>query len=185
MILSVPPLLFGIEFSYKNYTHVCGISPFEFAQCFRFQDNLSYRLSHPSCKFALNMAVPSMTSAWIFDQVHAQLVFLCDSNCKIFLSNKWAAPAACIQSFVNSAIGTQLPSRSQWIDAYNNNPVCTAIWAMVLDPSSIRKETLNDVDYAYRHHLQQSHIVIEDEIIILWEPIWGSTSYICQQIVPA
>ncbi len=98
--------LFGIEFSHKNHTHVCSILPFKFAWCFAFQDNLTYHLSHPSCKFALNAVIPSMTYAWIFDQVHAQLVFLCNSNCKIFSPNKWVAPVACIQSFVNGAIGT-------------------------------------------------------------------------------
>jgi hypothetical protein len=176
--------LFGIEFSYENHTHVLGISPIKFAWCFGFYNNLTYHLSHPLCKFALDTAIPSMTSAWIFDQIHAQFVFLCDSNCKIFSPNKWAAPVACIQSFVNDAIGTRLPFHSQWIDAYNNNPACTTICAMVLDPSSIRKATLKDVHYAYRHHLQQSHIVTEDEMHILWEPIRGSTSYVRLQIVP-
>ncbi len=55
---------------------------------------------------------------------------------------------------------------------------------MVLDPSSIRKETLKDIHYAYHHHLQQSHIMIKDKMLILREPIRGSTSYVCLQIVP-
>jgi hypothetical protein len=55
---------------------------------------------------------------------------------------------------------------------------------MVLDPSSILKETLKNVHYAYRHHLQQSHIVVKDEMLILREPICSSTSYVCLQIVP-
>jgi hypothetical protein len=61
-----------------------GISPFKFAWCFGFHDNLTYCLSHPLCKFALDAAIPSMTTVWIFDQdqAHVQLVFLRDSNCK-------------------------------------------------------------------------------------------------------
>jgi hypothetical protein len=59
--------LFEIEFHFKNHTYVRGLSPFKFAQCFGFHDNLTYCLSHPLCKFALDAAVPSMTSAWVFD----------------------------------------------------------------------------------------------------------------------
>jgi hypothetical protein len=55
---------------------------------------------------------------------------------------------------------------------------------MVLDPSSIHKETLKKVLYAYPHHLRQSHIVVEDDMLILQEPIRGSTSYILLQIIP-
>jgi hypothetical protein len=113
-----------------------------------------------------------------------QLIFLRDLNCKIFTPNKWAAPAACIQSFVNGALGTRLPSCQQWIDSYKNDPDCTAIQEIVLNPSSICKEKLKKVHYAYRHHLCQSHIGIEDDMLILRELICGSTSYIRLQIVP-
>ncbi len=68
--------LFGIEFHYKNQTHVSGISPFKFAWCFGFSDSLTYCLSHPACKFTLDAVIPSMTSAWISNQVHVHLVFL-------------------------------------------------------------------------------------------------------------
>jgi hypothetical protein len=76
--------LFGIEFHFRGHTHVRGILPFKFAWCFGFVDNLTYCLSHPSCKFALNAAVPGHTLAWILEQIHAYLVFVRDSNCKIF-----------------------------------------------------------------------------------------------------
>jgi hypothetical protein len=86
--------LFGIEFHFGDHTHIRGISPFEFARCFGFTDTLTYRLSHPSCKFALDAAIPGHTLAWIFEQVRAYLVFVKDLNCKIFLPNKWAAPCS-------------------------------------------------------------------------------------------
>ncbi len=79
--------LFGIEFHFENHTHIRGISPFKFARCFGFTDTLTYRLSHPSCKFALDSAVPQQTLAWIFNQVHAYLVFVWDSNCELFSPN--------------------------------------------------------------------------------------------------
>ena len=168
--------LFGIEFHFGDHTHVCGISPFEFA---------SYCLSRPSCKFALDSAVPNHTLAWIFEQIHTYLVFVHDLNCKISPPNKWAAPAASIQSFVNGAIGTQLPSHSCWVAAYANNPACCMIQDLALNPGKILKATLLEVHYAYHQPLCQSHIVIEDKIFILRELIHGSTSCARLQIVPA
>jgi hypothetical protein len=68
--------LFRIEFAYKNHVHIWGISPFEFAQCFGFTDNLTHRLSHPKDKFCLGGAFPSRTSGWIFEQIHTHLTFI-------------------------------------------------------------------------------------------------------------
>ncbi len=61
--------LFDIEFHFRGHTHVCRILPFEFAWCFGFVDNLTYCLSHPSCKFALDAVVPGHTLAWILEQI--------------------------------------------------------------------------------------------------------------------
>jgi hypothetical protein len=112
-------------------------------------------------------------------------VFVRDSNCKLFLPNRWAASAASIQLFVNGAIGSRLPSRSRWVDAYKNDPACTLIRNLVLHPGKICKSTLKDVHYVYRQPLRQLHIVIEDEMLIFREPICGSMSYTRLQIVPA
>ncbi len=130
------------------------------------------------------MAIPGHTLAWIFEQVHAYLVFVWDLNCEIFLPNKWAAPAACIQSFVNGDIGTWLPSHTCWVEAYRNNSACVAIRNLVLTPGRSCKATLLKVHYAYCQPLRQSHIVIEDKMLILREPICGSTSYTGLQIIP-
>ena len=146
--------LFGIKFHFNNHTRMRGISPFKFAWFFGFVDNPTYRLSHPACKFALDAAIPSHTSAWIFDQVHGYLIYLGDLNSKIFLPNQWTAPAANIQSFVNGAIGTQLLSQRRWVLAYNYNPTCIAIHHLVLNPGTICKEILKDVHYAYCQPLQ-------------------------------
>ena len=72
--------LFGIKFHFDNHTHIRGISPFEFARCFGYDDTLTFRLSHPSSKFALDSAVPQHTSAWIFDQFHTYMMFVRDFN---------------------------------------------------------------------------------------------------------
>jgi hypothetical protein len=128
--------------------------------------------------------IPGHTSAWIFEQVHTYLVFVRDSNCKIFLPNKWAAPIACIQFFVNGAIGTWLPSHTCWVEAWENNSTCIAIGNLVLNPGKTCKATLSEVHYAYCQPLRQSYIMIDDEMLILREPICGSTSYTRIQIVP-
>ncbi len=44
--------------------------------------------------------------------------------------------------------------------------------------------TLEKVHHAYCQPLRQSHIVIEDNMLVLREPIRGSTSYMRLQIVP-
>jgi hypothetical protein len=83
--------LFGIEFHYENHTHVHVIFPFKFSQCIGYEDNLTYWLSHPVCKFALDAVITSLTSEWIFDQVHTYLIFLRDLNCEMFSPNQWAS----------------------------------------------------------------------------------------------
>ena len=55
---------------------------------------------------------------------------------------------------------------------------------MVVDPGKICKEALKAVHCAYRHALRQSHILIEDDMLILHKPIRGSASYMRLQIVP-
>jgi hypothetical protein len=114
--------LFGIKFAYENHLHVWGILPFKFACCFGFTDDLTYRLSHPKNKFCLDSAIPGCTWSWLFEQIHAYLIFLRDSNCEILLPKQYTAPVATIQAFVNGAIGLRLPSHSCWVQAYLNNP---------------------------------------------------------------
>ena len=97
--------LFGIEFHYENHSHIRGISPFEFARCFGFNDDLTYRLSQPVNKFFLDDAVPGRTSEWLFNQVHAHLAFIRNSNCEIFHPNQFVAPAATIQHSSMALLG--------------------------------------------------------------------------------
>ena len=119
--------LFGIKFHYENHSHVRGISPFEFARCFGFSDDLTYRLSQPVNRFCLDAALPGCTSEWLFDQVHAHLTFIHDSNCEIFHPNQFVAPAANIQAFVNGVIGACLPSHTRWVEAYAADTECCVI----------------------------------------------------------
>jgi hypothetical protein len=101
---------FGIEFCHVGCSYIRAISPFEFALCFGFIDQLTHCLSQAPCKFCLDSAMPVHTSAWLFKKVHAYLVYLRDANTELFSPNQFAAPTATIQAFVNGAIGTWLPS---------------------------------------------------------------------------
>jgi hypothetical protein len=132
--------LFGIEFHFENHTYVHGFSPFEFTRCFGFHNNLTYCLSHPLCRLALDAAIPSMTSAWVFDQVHVQLVFLRNSNCKIFTPNKWAAlrPASNPLSTEPSAPGSHPVSDGLMLIEMIWTALPFGTWSLTL-AASIRK----------------------------------------------
>jgi hypothetical protein len=175
---------FGVEFHHDSHTYVCAISSFEFVHCFGFTDQLTYRLSHPTCLYAMDAAMPGRTSAWLLKQVHSHLLHLRDANCEIFSPNQFAAPAATIQAFVNGAIGVRLPSRERWIQAYSDDTELCAVQDLILNPSKINSTTLNAVNFNYRAPLWQSHIIIEDGMLIYCEPIRGGTSYTCLQLVP-
>ena len=128
--------------------------------------------------------MPARTSAWLFDQVHSHLVYLWDSNCEVFSPNQFAAPAATIQTLVNGAICTRLPSRERWLSTYNNDAEMCAVRELALNPSQITNKRLSAVNHNYRGPLRQSQIVIEDSMLILHEPICSSTSYARLQFVP-
>jgi hypothetical protein len=102
---------FGIKFHFDSHTYVHGISTFEFACCFNLAENIQYRLSHEKYRFGMGASMPVRTSAWVFQQVHSQLVFLRNSNCEMFSPNQFATPAATIQTLVNGTVCTCLLSR--------------------------------------------------------------------------
>jgi hypothetical protein len=70
------------------------------------------------------------------------------------------------------------------MEAYAANPECCAIRDLILNPSKMCRKTLKSVHYSYQQPLCQSLIMIEDKMLIFREPIQGSTSYTCLQIVP-
>jgi hypothetical protein len=94
--LNILQAYFGVEFHCNGHSYICAISPFKFVCCYGFTDQLTYRLSQPPYKFSMDAMMPAHTSAWLFEQVHAHLVYLRDSNCKIFSPNQFAAPAAAV-----------------------------------------------------------------------------------------
>jgi hypothetical protein len=128
--------------------------------------------------------MPALTSAWLFKQVHAHLVYLQDSNCKIFSPNQFAAPAATIQALVNGAIGVQLPLHEKWVQAYSDDTEMSIIQELILDTSKINTATLNMMYYNFRAPLRQSLIFIENGLLLYKEPICRGSSYTRLQLVP-
>jgi hypothetical protein len=175
---------FGIEFHHDGHTYVRAISTYEFTCCFGLLERLQYQLLHKSYKFGLDESMQSKTSAWLFEQVHSHLVNLQDLNSKVFSPNQFAAPAATIQTLVNGAICTCLPSQKRWLEAYHNNVELSAARNLVLNPSLICNQSLLKVNHNYRGPLHQSLISIEDDMLILKEPIGGTLSYTRLQLVP-
>ena len=112
-------------------------------------------------------------------------MYLRDANSELFSPNQFAAPAASIQAFVNGAIGIRLPSRDRWITAYSNDNEMSTIRDLIVNPSKINNTTLNTVNHNYRAALRQSQVVIEDDMLIFWEPVRGGSSYTRLQLVPA
>ncbi len=128
--------------------------------------------------------MPGRTSAWLFEQVHSHLVYLRDLNSKIFFPNQFAAPAATIQTLANGAICTCLPSHERWVQAYTNDTELCAVRNLSVNPSLITSKTLATVNHNYRGPLRQSLISVKADMLILQEPISGTSSFTRLQLVP-
>ena len=176
--------LFGVEFFFDDHTYVRPISAFEFASCFNLVDNIRYRLSHIDYMFALDASMPALTSKWLFTQINDTLELFRALNTEVFTPDYAHAPAAPIQVLLNGAVCSKLPSASRWMQAYNNDSEMVAVKHLVLNPSLISNTTLAEVNYVYRMPLRRSHILLENDMLILREPIGGSTSFTRLQIVP-
>jgi hypothetical protein len=105
-------------------------------------------------------------------------------NTEVLTPHQVSAPAATIQTLLNGAVCTTLPSRSRWLEAYDNDREMIAIRNLILNPSLIKKSTLDDVHYVYRMPLRKSQLCIEDGMLIFREPIDGSSSFTRLQLVP-
>jgi hypothetical protein len=176
---------FGIEFKHNGHTYGRAISPFEFVSCFCLTNELTFKLSHPSNVFCLDAAIPACTSALIFELVLDRCIQIRSSNFKIFEPNQYATPTACIQTFLNGAVGVRLPSPDQWVQAYLDDPETAAIIWFVQNPGTISTKSLAEakVNANFCAALFQLQISHEDGILILRKPIVGSKSYTCLQLV--
>ena len=59
-----------------------------------------------------------------------------------------------------------------------------AVWEFVLNLLTIKNNALAEVNHNYQGPLRQSHIFVENDMLIMREPIAGTLSYTCLQLVP-
>ena len=103
---------FGMEFHAEGHSHVWPFSPFEFTSCFSLMDSLRYRLAQPPYWHTMDAGVPGVTSAWIFDHIHEQLLLIRNSNTEVFPPTQYAAPAAHIQAITSGLLQRDYPTAS-------------------------------------------------------------------------
>ncbi len=178
---------FGIEFVHNGHTYVRTISPFEFASCLCLTDKLWFKLSQPQYTFCLNAAGSGVTSARVFDQIQERCVHIHSSNFKIMEPNQYAAPAACIQTFLNGTVGIHLPMRERWVEAYKADKELSAILSFVENPGTIsqRSPEAAKINTNYRQALRQSNLKLHNGILYYHKPIVGLESYAKLKVVPA
>jgi len=135
----------------------------------------------------MDAAVPAKTSSRIFDNVLSRLLQIRDSNCEIFSPTQFAAPAACAQAYLNGVVSVCLPRHDRWVAAYSRDKEMLSILNFVTNPGSITNAALADsgINFNFRNALRQSHIVLENDILIYREPIVGSESYARLRLVPS
>ena len=154
---------------------------------FRLTDELTYKLSQLCNAFCFDAGIPALTSASVSSAVLDPLTLICSRNFDIFQPHQVAAPAACVQAFLNGAVGVSLPRPKEWSKAYDDDRETSAILRFVSNPGTITNKNLEDAKLhaSYRSSLRQSHFAQEDNFLVYREPIAGSGSYTRLIVVPA
>eukprot|EP01082_Thalassiosira_pseudonana_P008343 g7453.t1 g7453 contig24:661092-664348(-) len=177
---------FGIEFDFQSERFIRPISPFEFARGFGFSDELTMQLSHSTHLHLLHGGIPKATSHHIFDCIYARLIALRNTSFEVIDNDNppSAAPAAFAQSLFNGAIGARLPSSDQWADACRRDSEMNTVLSIVSNPSLAVKAYLSKVHHVYRKPLRLSMIKLEDGMLVLYEPLAGSSECAKLRLVP-
>ena len=95
-----------------------------------------------------------------------RLCELRDANSQVFDPAQYSAPVALCQTFVNGAISARLPNAAMWKRAYDEDPEMSLIRDMIKSLSKLKTANLAEVNFNYRAPLRQSHMVIEQNMII-------------------
>jgi hypothetical protein len=77
--------------------------------------------------------MPGRTSPWLFKHVHVKLEMLLAMNTEVLTPNQVSAPAATIQTLLNGAVRTTMPSRSRWLKAWDYDSEMIAIRNLILN----------------------------------------------------
>jgi hypothetical protein len=135
----------------------------------------------------MDSAIPAISSAWIFEQILKRFIHVRSSNFRICKPNQFAAPAACVQTFLNGAVGVRMPSHEVWVKEYMEDPELSAILKFVQNPCTISQRSLESakLDPNYHQALHQTCIHLDNGILYYHKPIARSDSYAKLQIVPA
>jgi hypothetical protein len=143
--------------------------------------------SQPCNAFCFDAGIPTQTSASFFSAVLDRLTLICSRNFDIFQPHQVVAPAACVQAFLNSAVGVRLPRPDEWSKAYADDCETSAILKFVSNLGTITNRNLDDAKLhaSYCSGLWQSHFTQEDNFLVYREPIAGSDSYTRLIVVPA
>jgi hypothetical protein len=192
--LHTPPILpktfsghlFWIEFQCEGDSFVRPISLFEFVRCFNLHNDLTYKMSHPSNTSYLDASIPAFTSAHILQTCNLRLTSIRDANLQLFEPSSVVAPAAMANVFVNGTVSSRMPTHSTWVKAYENDPKSCLLRVLISNPSRITHKSLQTIHLSLRMPLRESLLVLENDMIILREPIGDGSSSFCRlQYVPA
>ncbi len=124
--------LFGIKYQSNNHTYIWAISHYKYLCAFGFDANMNMELSKFANLPALQFGVPFCTSHWIVSSIRGELDAICSANTEFLdLNQPHVAPAAKIQTFLSSAIGSHMPNHEQWTKAYADDQ-CTAMLSQMI-----------------------------------------------------
>jgi hypothetical protein len=134
----------------------------------------------------MDAAIPAITSAQILKKILEGCIHICSCNFDIHKTNQFTAPTACVQSFLNGAIGVWMPSRNVWVKEYGEDPELSAIVRFVQNPGTLSQRSLDaaNLDPNYHQVLRQLCLHHDNGILYYHEPIAGSESYAKLQVVP-
>jgi hypothetical protein len=82
------------------------------------------------------------------------------SNFENFQPDRFADPAACVQTFLNGVVSIHLPTHESWIKAYSDDTEMSAISSFVMNSGTISQHSLEAAHLNPNYHqaLRQSHI---------------------------
>jgi hypothetical protein len=104
----------------------------------------------------MDAAIPAITSAWIIKHILEHCIHIYSCNFEIHEPNQFAAPATCIQSFLNGVIRVQMPSCYVWVKEYGKNPELSVVIRFFQNPGTFSQPSLDaaNLDPNYHQALQ-------------------------------
>ena len=73
-----------------------------------------------------------------------------------------------------------MPNATMWRDAYGQHKNMCYLREMIISPSNMNKANLAKVNFNYRGTLRNLHLVLENEVIVLCEPVDSDSDSFCK-----